>query len=264
MDLWAKLMANQDLIDLLAITAVVAGLSVCLFGLRIWRFALGGVAAGFGVAGGAMFAASRAPDRMIIIIGLSVAAGCVLMIAFATLYRLGTMIVVAAIGWYVGVRIGSMMAVEGIDLLACAVGGALLLGVVAVLVEMPVIICLSAFSGAWSVVWGVSLYFGNRFHEVLDVWKLTEQGGAFAGELLALALLAAVGLALQVVAFIRSGPDMAQINHALDCADLPHKRRIAVLDDLRSDGTISRSEYFRHLIRVLSSSSWSKTKSSTS
>jgi hypothetical protein len=69
-------------------------------------------------------------------------------------------------------------------------------------------------------------------------------------------------LLLQIIAFVRSGPDMAQINHALDCADLPRKRRIAVLDDLRSDRTISHGEYFRHLIRVLSSSSWNKSKSS--
>ncbi len=212
MNLWAKLMSNQDLIDLLAVAAVVAGLSVCLFGLRIWRYALGGV--------------------------------------------------VAAIGWYAGTRVGSMMAVEGTDLLVCAVGGALLLGVVAVLVEMPVIICLSAVSGAWSVVWGVSLYFDKGFHRIIDVWKLTEHRSAYGGELFALALLAAVGLLLQIIAFVRSGPDMSQINHAMDCADLPRKRRIAVLDDLRSDRTISHSEYFRHLIRILSSSSWTRSKPS--
>jgi len=77
-------------------------------------------------------------------------------------------------------------------------------------------------------------------------------------------MLAAVGLLLQIITFVNSEPDMSQINHALDCADMPRKRRIAVLDDLRNDRTISRSEYFRHLIRVLSSSSWSKSKPKSS
>ena len=35
-------------------------------------------------------------------------------------------------------------------------------------------------------------------------------------------------------------------------ADLPTKRRVAVLDDLAANGLVTRGEYFRHLARILS------------
>ncbi len=246
------LILHQDWIDLGAAAIAFAGLSTCLFGLRIWRAVLGVLGLIAGGVLGSWFAQQQAPDKIVVVIGLGIASGCVMMVVAAGLHHFTTMGIVAAIGWYFGGRLGAQFGVPASDLFICALGGALILGIVAILVEMPAIIVISSIAGAWAVVWGASFYWGNGFYRTIDAMTLYLHSDRYGMELTAMGALAALGLTLQTIGWVRAGPDLKEVKQALDMADLPRQRRVAVLEDLRSDGTISRGEYFRHLVRVLS------------
>ncbi len=75
-----------------------------------------------------------------------------------------------------------------------------------------------------------------------------------------LATLALIGLVLQTLAMARSGPDTDDLCHAMERVDLATRRRVAVLDRLEAKGLITRSEYFRHVVRVLSDGDKSKAR----
>lgn len=246
------LILHQDGIDLLAAAVAFAGLSTCIFGLRIWRGVLAVLGLVVGGAVGSLAAMQQAPDKTLAIVGLGIASACTLMVLASWLNHFTTMVIVAAIGWYLGLRLGAQFGVPQTDLFVCAIGGALVFGILAILFEMPAVILLSALGGAWAVVWGASLYWGNGFYRVIDAMTLYTDSDRYSMELSVVGVLAAVGLTLQVIGWVRAGPDMREIKEAVDMADMPRKRRVSMLEDLRADGAISRSEYFRHMIRILS------------
>lgn len=243
---------SQDILDLLATVVVVAGLTVCLLGLRVWP----GVccAAGFVLAGlaGASFAFDRAPERIVIVYALGAAAGVVGAIAGRYAHRLMTIAAYAGIGWYIGSHVGEIGGLEVNDQLACALGGAMIVAVMAVLFDLIAVMLLGAAAGAWAAVWGASLFFGSPFAAQLDAWTLLQKWPHHQASLIAVGAIAVCGLFVQGFAYIHAGPDPREVAEALDRADLPRKRRVAMLDELRSDGTITRTEYWRHLVRILS------------
>ena len=119
---------------------------------------------------------------------------------------------------------------------------------------------ISSIAGAWAVVWGVALFFGLDFHRTVDLMGLLLMVGQFRAELIAMAVLALVGLVIQAAGMARTGPDPDDVCEAMSRADLPTKRRVAVLEDLSANNLITRAEYFRHLVRVLLSGEGAKTK----
>ena len=262
MGLWAEMDLDR-VADLLAAAAVVAGLAVCLLGLRLWRAVLATVAFSAGYAVGYTIAVSRAPDQRVVVIGLGVAMGCVLMVVFAGMPRLGTFAVLAVIGWFAGRLLAGQAQVREQDLMVVAgLAGALVIGIVPFYfdIEKPATVLISSLAGAWGVVWGTTLYFGGDFCRVADAAALLASAERFGVELTAVALLALIGLAAQTTALLRSGPDARALRHAIALADLPTKRRVALLEDLRSNGLITRAEYDCHAVRVLSAAGAVKTR----
>lgn len=243
---------RQDIVDLLAAAVAVAGLCVCLLGLRLWPAvcSIGCLAAAF--VAGAAFALDRAPDKLAIALALGAAGGVAAAIVGAYAYRLVTIGAYGLIGWCVGSQFAASGGLEQTDQLAAALGGAMVAAVVAVLFDVVAVMLLGAIAGAWAAVWSACLYFGSAFAQQADLWSLAQNASAYRLPLLAVGALAVVGLFAQAFAYVHAGPDPREVIEALDRADLPRKRRVAVLDDLRADGLITRTEYFRHLVRILS------------
>lgn len=246
------LIMDQDGIDLLAATAALAGVCMCILGLRLWRLMLAVAGLLAGGALGCFIAHQHAPGKMIVVVGLGVAGGCVLMVIASWLNHLTTMAIFAAIGWYVGMKLGSQLGVPESDLFVCSIGGALVMGILSILFEMPGVILLSSVVGAWLAVWSVSLYWGSAFYHEVDAMTLYLNREMYSKELAAAGVFALAGLLLQVIGWLRAGPDMRDIKQAVDYADMPKKRRVAILEDLRANGAITRGEYFRHMVRILS------------
>lgn len=243
---------SQDILDLLAAAAAVAGLCVCLLGLRVWPAvcSLGCLALAFCV--GTAFAVERAPDKVGIAIGLGAAAGIACAIAGAYAHRLVTIAAYAAIGWYVGTHVAGAGGLEQSDQLAAALGGAMVAAVVAVLFDLVAVMLLGTIAGAWAVVWSTCAFFASPFAEQTDLWSLFQNASQHRIPLIAVGVLAVFGLFVQALGYVHAGPDPREVTDALDRADLPRKRRVASLDNLRADGLITRTEYFRHLVRILS------------
>ena len=255
---WLELVAHRDVAGPLAAAVVVAGLTVCLLGLRLWRVVLTAVAFAAGCAAGCTLAVSRAPDQPVVVIGLGVAMGCVLTVILAGLPRLGTFAVLAAVGWFAGRLLAGQAHVREQDLMVvCGLAGALVVGLVPTYfdIEKPAVILVSALAGAWAVVWGTTFFFGADFHRVANAAELLASAQTYRGELLVVVVLALLGLVLQTTALLRAGPDAEALRHAMEIADLRTKRRVAVLEELRADGLITRGEYYRHLVRILSTGS---------
>ena len=251
---WGELGLGQDMADILAAATVAVGLIVCLLGLQVWRGVLAGVGFAAGCAAGISLATSHAPDRPVVVIGLGVASGCVLMVVLAWLPRLGTCVVFGVIGWFVGrLLTGHDQIAEQHLPIVFGVAGVLLLGLAPIYfeIERPTIVLVSSLGGAWAAVWGAALFFGLDFHRTLDLTGLLLLAGQFRAELTAVALLAVVGLVIQAAGMAKAGPDPDDVCEAMSRADLPTKRRVAVLDDLSANNLITRTEYYRHLVRVL-------------
>jgi hypothetical protein len=246
------LILHQDWIDLLAAIIAFAGLCTCLLGLRIWRGILAVAGLIVGSALGSYIAYQQGPGKMIVVVGLGIAAGCVLMVLASWLHQFTTMIIFAAIGWYLGMKLGAQLGVPASDLFVCSIGGALVMGIAAILFEMPGIVLLSSVAGAWATVWAVSLYWDSEFCQVIDAMTLYLNRDQYGMELLCAGLLTLLGFLLQGIGWLRAGPDMKQLEQAVDYADMPKKRRVSILEDLRTKGAITRSEYFRHMVRILS------------
>jgi len=252
---WTELELHQDVTDLLAAAAAIAGLVVCLLGSRVWRAVLAGAGFAAGCLSGVAIAAANAPNRPGVAIGLGLTTGCVVMIAMAGLPRLGTCVVFATIGWFVArLLVGHELVVSQNLPVVLGLAGALVCGLAPLYfeVEKSVIMLVSAIAGAWAVVWATGLYFDLDFHRASGPAELLASAGAYRGELTVLAALAAAGLAFQIFTVLRAGPDTHEVRQAMARADLPTRRRVAVLDDLAANGLLTRSEYFRHLARILS------------
>ena len=251
---WSELELHGDLIDLLAAAVVFAGLTVCLFGLRLWRVVLAVVAFGAGCAAGCTLAAAQAPGRTGVMLALGVALGCVLMIALAGLPRLGTFVVLAAVGWLTGRLVAGQMQVQEPDLMVVAgLAGALTVALLPFCfdIEEPAVVLVTSIAGAWAAVWGTAFYFDIAFARVFDAGVVFASPGSFATPLAAIAVLALLGLALQTAHLLRAGPSAAALRRALTLADLPTQRRVGVLERLRGEGVITSAEYHRHVVRIL-------------
>lgn len=248
---WAVQWMHQDVFDLLAAFAVVGGLSLCLFGYRLWRAvaALGGWAGGF--LAGAAYAAAHAPEKFWIIIGLGAAAGCALMVLLALFDRMALFIAFAWIGGSVGIHLGQGAGIDGGDLFACGLVGALIASVTAVVFDRVAVVLLSVAAGGLLVVWGAALFWGWPLAEVTSLLPLLEQAPRFSTELRVAGLLAGIGFALQFVTVLMRGPDAADLRRAREQVDLPRQRRLALLDELYDDGLITRSEHLRQVIRIV-------------
>jgi hypothetical protein len=249
---WCDLDLHPDSIDLLAVAAVVGGLSVCLFGLRLWRVLLGAAGLASGLFAGCALAAAQAPDRTEVMIGLGLSTGCVLMVILAGLPRLGTFVALAAVGWIAGRLLGGPLQAQDMAIVS-GLTGALVVSLLPFCFDFDksAIVVVSALAGAWSAVWGATLFFGGGFERAADAAALFAAPSDYRIELGAVVLLALIGLVLQSIDLLHSGPDAKALRRAMALADLPTRRRVAILANLRCEGLVTRAEYHHHLVRVL-------------
>jgi hypothetical protein len=150
---------------LTAVVGIVLGLVVCFAGYRLIRVAFGICGFILGAALGALLAGQLGHgDTNVVwiagLIGGLVGAGLSMI-----LYKLGVFIVGAAAGMVLGGMVGSGL--EGNQRLIAVVLGAILVGILALVVQRLVIIIATAISGSWLVAQvGAALLSGNSL-----AWK---------------------------------------------------------------------------------------------
>jgi hypothetical protein len=140
------------------IALLVAGFVVCFFGYRLLRLTLGLAGFGVGLALGLTIAGLLPHASQILTIVVGIVCGILGALAAALLYKLGVFllgagagvlaagVVIVATGWHYPMLI--------------RIVGALIGGVLALLVERPLVSILSAFAGGWGVVIGTFLLLG--------------------------------------------------------------------------------------------------------
>lgn len=179
--------------QLAAPLAVAAGIFICFCGYRILKLTLGITGFILGAAAGWSFGLSVAPDNSAIALVCAVIAGAISAALCIWLFFLGIFLLGAGTGAIVGAALFSMAGnqVQPILLLACA----LLLGVIALVLQKFMIIVSTSFSGSYLIAGGIlCLLTGVRNGSPLWFDRL-QPGSAGIPDYIALAFWLLLGLA---------------------------------------------------------------------
>lgn len=152
-------MVHFHAMNIAAIAAILLGLVVCFFGYRLVRavLALAGFAVG-AIVGLTAVAAIPGTGQLAVLIAAGVG-GIIGAVLSAALYKVG----VFALGALAGLMLSTMLPVVGLPAplwlvrAACALG----LGLLALLIERPMLSICTALAGAWSAVAGVFVLLGR-------------------------------------------------------------------------------------------------------
>ena len=153
---------------------ILFGVVNCFFGYGIFRLLLG--IWGFLLGGGlALNLVSDAPPVTILVVGAVGAVVGALLIYF--LFRVGLFIIGTILGYTLTVALLTALGISE-NVLLLALVGALVFGLLALLMDRVFIIVLTAFSGASTIVTGVSLLLDPQ--RVTQIISAGEFGPAFA------------------------------------------------------------------------------------
>ncbi len=196
---------------LVALLTIAFGLLNCFFGYRIFRILLVLWGLVLGAYTGGTVAGNLTDGQLLwIVIGgvLGAAIGAALM---SLLYYVGVFIVGAAGGVVLANAIGLTVGIDMPDLVVIIV--AVVVGIIALIMQRVVLILATAFTGAWFVVSGVlTLFTGTRIDPAQLYSDAAQAGEAVAGvpPLVLLALWFVLALAGAVTQFamtrVRAAP----------------------------------------------------------
>jgi hypothetical protein len=169
------------------IALLVAGFIVCFFGYRLLRLTLGLAGFGAGLALGLTIAGLVPHASQVLTIVVGVVCGILGALAAALLYKLGVFLLGAGAG---ALAAGVVIVATGWHHpLLIRIIGAVIGGILTLLLERPLVSILSAFAGGWGVVVGAFQLLG-WYHAAGDTKPPTNYGIMVACWLL-LALLGA-------------------------------------------------------------------------
>jgi hypothetical protein len=145
------------------IALLVAGLIVCFFGYRLLRVTLGLAGFGVGLALGLAIGGLVPQASQALTIAVAIVCGILGALAAALLYKLGVFLLGAVAG---ALAAGILVVATGWPYpLLIRIGGAIVGGILTLLIERPLVSILSAFAGGWAVVYGTFQLLGWR-HDV--------------------------------------------------------------------------------------------------
>ncbi len=190
---------------LAAVLSIAFGLLNCFFGYRIFKVLLGIYGFGLGAIIGLAVAGSVAKGQALWLIVGGVVGGVVGAALMVLLYFVGVFVVGAVAGALLVNLIGAALGIRLPDLVSLI--AAVVVGVIALILQRSVIILATAFSGAWGVAGGaMSLLTGRAAFLVSplerpQVWQRPGLAGSRLVLLLALLVWLVLGIAGAVVQF---------------------------------------------------------------
>ena len=152
---------HAEMYDYYIMAAVAVGLIECFFGYRILRFLLGvlGFIAGAVVCGSMGYELSDGSEIISIIAGI--AGGLAGAFIMYTLYIVGVFAIGAALGFMTASYVFGIMNADPVMIVLVA--AALLGGVLAAILQKPMLILATAFGGAYAAVTGVAYLLLRNF-----------------------------------------------------------------------------------------------------
>jgi hypothetical protein len=151
------------------LVAVLLGLANCFFGYRIFKFLLGVVGFILGAAAGAVLGASIGDGGQLAILLGGLIGGIVGAGLLVALYILGVFLFGASAGAMLLGVIGTALNLELPPVVIIV--GAVIVGIIAVVLQKVVIILATAISGAWTAVVGGSALLAGRVLELDQFWS---------------------------------------------------------------------------------------------
>jgi hypothetical protein len=152
---------HAEMYDYYIMAAVAIGLIECFFGYRILRFLLGvlGFIAGAVVCGSMGYELTGGSEIISIIAGI--AGGLAGAFIMYTLYIVGVFAIGAALGFMIASYVFGIMNTAPVMIVLIA--AALLGGVLAAILQKPMLILATAFGGAYAAVTGVAYLLLKNF-----------------------------------------------------------------------------------------------------
>jgi len=191
--------AGSGAATLVALLSITFGLLNCFFGYRIFRFMLGVYGFLLGALVGAIVAGGVGEGQVWVLIVGAIVGGIVGAALMVLLYLAGVFVVGAIAGIVVANAIGAALGLDMPTLVVIIL--AVVVGIVALILQRVVLILATAFSGAWAAVGGgASLLTGQPVS--LNLFRTSEiWARADFSLLIVLAVWLALGLAGALVQF---------------------------------------------------------------
>jgi hypothetical protein len=152
---------HGEMYDYYVMAAAAIGLIECFFGYRILRFLLGvlGFIAGAVIFGSLGYELTEGSEMVSIIAGI--AGGIAGAFIMYTLYIVGVFAIGAALGFMTASYVFGILNTDAITIVLIA--SALLGGILAAVLQKPMIIIATAFGGAYAAVTGVAYLISKNF-----------------------------------------------------------------------------------------------------
>ena len=193
---------------LVALGSIAFGLLNCFFGYRVFRFLLGLYGLIFGAAVGGILASNLADGQILWVIVGAAAGGLVGAALFTLLYFVGVFLVGAAGGVSLAIFIGGVLGMEMPLLVIIIV--ALVVGIIALILQRSVLILATAFWGARLVVGGAAALITGTEPVFTNLFQRVVGGEASTPSLIELGAWLALDIGGTLVQFAttREGPEV--------------------------------------------------------
>jgi len=183
---------------LVALLSIAFGLLNCFFGYRLFKFMLGVYGFLLGALVGALVAGGVAGGQAWVLIVGAVIGGIVGAALMVLLYLVGVFVVGAVAGMLLANAVGAVLGIDMPTLVVIIL--AVVVGIVALILQRVVLVLATAFSGAWAVVGGGAALFSGQAVSL----NLFSPSGSWLGEGAWLLIVLAAWLLLGIVgAFVQ-------------------------------------------------------------
>lgn len=184
---------------LVALLSIVLGLLNCFFGYRIFRALLALYGLILGVLVGAALAGNVTDGETLWVIVGAIAGGLVGAVLFVLLYFVGVFLVGAAGGVSLATLIGGILGIDMPTLVIIIL--AVVVGIIALILQRAVLILATAFSGAWLVVSGAAALITGTEPAFTNVFQRAAEGTTNTYSLIVIAAWLVLGIAGTIVQF---------------------------------------------------------------
>lgn len=179
-----------------ALLLFIIGMAACFFGYRLFLNALGWAGFVIGALGAGLLLSHQTEDNLVVVV-VAIIAGLLVSALIRVFYRIGVFLVGALLGiLLMDILVVALDARESFIGLFLLVFGAVVVGLIALVVQRPMIILATAIGGAVAMMYSLAIYLSENLAELTAVADLNPDNLVLADGVLLPLVVAAAALAV--------------------------------------------------------------------